>query len=225
MLVLPTLLALASSACSGGVGGPGPDVAGPPATDGAGTETVTVPSTTTTTTTTTLPTTTTPTTTTPTTAPVATALYQPTSAPVFPSRSTAPPASGLPDGAYYAVVRGASAGAPSPRLAVRILQLLTGDEAIAAAQADGHGLDSDIYVPERPAADRDIDLQGNLFISVAKPDRPDVSYQVPVDELVRLVNGAPPGAGAPDGYRYVPFPVLITVTGGAPTRVEQLWSP
>ena len=151
--------------------------------------------------------------------------YQPTTAPTFPSRSTPPPADGLPDGSYYAVVRGAAADAPTPRVATTIYQLLTGPEAIAAAQAAGHGLDSDIYVPEQPAADRDIELRPDLFISVARPDRPDVSYAISAGELARLVNGGAPSAGAPDGYRYVPFPYLITVAGGVPTRLEQLWAP
>jgi hypothetical protein len=48
---------------------------------------------------------------------------------------------------------------------------------------------------------------------------------VSAGELARLVNGAPPSAGAPDGYRYVPFPFLVTVAGGVPTRLEQLWAP
>ena len=122
-------------------------------------------------------------------------------------------------------MRGAAADAPTLRVTATIYQLLTGPEAIAAAQAAGHGLDSDIYVPEQPAADRDIELRPDLFISVARPDRPNVSYAVQPGELARLVNGGAPSEGAPDGYRYVPFPYLITVTGGVPTRLEQLWAP
>ncbi len=233
VLVAVALLTLGAAACSGKDDGAGPDVAGPsPATGAAGTVVASVVSTTTTTTTT-APTTVAPSSAPPTiAAPVTTAApaapaagpYQPATAPTFPSRSTPPPADGLPDGSYYAIVRGA-ADAPTPRVATTIYQLLTGPEAIAAAQAAGHGLDSDIFVPEQPAADRDIELRPDLFISVARPDRPDVSYAVSAGELARLVNGAAPSAGAPDGYRYVPVPYLITVTGGVPTRLEQLWAP
>ncbi len=60
---------------------------------------------------------------------------------------------------------------------------------------------------------------------MARPDRPDVSYAIGAGELARLVNGGAPSAGAPDGYHYVPFPYLITVAGGVPTRLEQLWAP
>ena len=203
VLVAVALLTLGAAGCSGKDDGAGPDVAGPsPATGAAATVVATVESTTTTTTT--APTTVAPSsapptiaallTTAATTAPAA-GPYQPTTAPTFPSRSTPPPADGLPDGAYYAVVRGAAADAPTPRVATTIYQLLTGPEAIAAAQAAGHGLDSDIYVPEQPAADRDIELRPDLFISVARPDRPDVSYAISAGELARLVNGgAPPRA-------------------------------
>lgn len=231
VLVALALLTLGAAACSGKDDSAGPDVAGPsPATEGAATVVAAVESTTTTTTTT-APTTLAPSSAPPTiaapltTARPATGPYQPTTAPTFPSRSTPPPPDGLPDGSYYAVVRGAAADAPTLRVTATIYQLLTGPEAIAAAQAAGHGLDSDIYVPEQPAADRDIELHPDLFISVARPDRPDVSYAISADELTRLVNGGAPSAGAPDGYRYVPFPYLITVTGGVPTRLEQLWAP
>ena len=233
VLVVLALLTLGAAGCSGKDASSGPDVAGPsPATEAATTAATVEPTVVSTTTTPTTPATTVapssapPTVAAPaTTTGPATGPYQPTTAPIFPTRSTPPPADGLPDGAYYAVVHGAAADAPTPRVATTIYQLLTGPEAIAAAQADGHGLDSDLYVPEQPAADRDIELRPDLFISVARPDRPDVSYAISAGELARLVNGAAPSAGAPDGYRYVPFPYLITVTGGVPTRLEQLWAP
>jgi hypothetical protein len=231
VLAAVVVLTLGVAGCSGKDDTAGPDVAGPsPATDAAASVVATVASTTTTTTTT-VPATVAPSSAPPTVAAPATPaapatdLYQPTTAPTFPSRSTPPPVEGLPDGSYYAVVHGAAADAPTPRVATTIYQLLTGPEAIAAAQAAGHGLDSDVFVPEQPAADRDVELRPDLFISVARPDRPDVSYAISAAELARLVNGGTPSAGAPDGYRYVPFPYLITVAGGVPTRLEQLWAP
>jgi hypothetical protein len=227
VLAAVVLLTLGATGCSGKDDSAGPDVAGPsPATEAAASVVATVASTTTTTTTT-APTTVAPSSAPPTVAAPATTAgpYQPTTAPTYPARSTPPPAEGLPDGSYYAVVHGAAADAPTPRVATTIYQLLTGPEAVAAAEAAGHGLDSDVFVPEQPAADRDIELRPDLFISVARPDRPEVSYAISAGELARLVNGGTPSAGAPDGYRYVPFPYLITVSGGVPTRLEQLWSP
>jgi hypothetical protein len=122
------------------------------------------------------------------------------------------------------VADGAAADA-APRLQVTIYELLTGPDAIAAALADGTGLDSDVYVRPQPAAARDIELTPELALSVARPDRPGVSYAVSPGELARLVSGGGPNADAPDGYRYLPFPYLITVQAGVPTRVEQLWAP
>jgi hypothetical protein len=151
--------------------------------------------------------------------------YAPAPSPAYPTRSAPPPAgTDLPDGAYYVVVEGANAG-PPPALDVTIYQLLTGPDAIAAAQADGQGLDSDVYVRPDPAAARHLELTPALAVSVAQPDRPEVSYAVSGAELARLVAGAPPAPGAPGTYRYVPFPFLVTVQGGVPVSVEQLWSP
>jgi hypothetical protein len=228
-------LGLVLAACSGGDDDAQSDVAGPSqATEAAPTSTITtaVVTVATTTPTTTLPTTPAPTVP-PATAPPspppagpATGPYVPVDAPAFPTRSAPPPPSDTwPDGDYYVVVRGAAADAPTPRLAVTVYQLLTGPDAIAAAQADGVGLDSDVYVPPDPAADRDIELTPELPISVARPDRPGVSYAISAGELARLVGGAAPEAGAPEGYRYVEFPFLVTVQGGRPTAVQQLWAP
>jgi hypothetical protein len=236
LVLAPAVLSLGLGACSGGDDDAPSDVAGPsPVTEATTTSTVT---TAVVTVATTAPTTTLPATTAVPTAPPATAPpspppagpaigpYVPVDAPTFPSRSAPPPTGDTwPDGDYYVVVRGAAADAPTPRLAVTIYQLLTGPDAIAAAQADGVGLDSDVYIPPDPAADRDIELTAELPISVARPDRPGVSYAISGGELVRLVGGAAPEPGAPEGYRYVEFPFLVTVQGGRPTAVHQLWAP
>ena len=152
--------------------------------------------------------------------------YAPTPAPPFPDRSAPPPTGGgLPDGTYYGVVTGAApSGAAAPTVSLTIYQLLTGAPAVSAAVAAGVGLDSDIYIPKSPSAARQIVLGPGLSISVAQPDKPDVSYRVSSTELVRLIGGAAPSAGAPPTYHYIPFPYLLTVERGSPTRLEQLWS-
>jgi hypothetical protein len=158
-------------------------------------------------------------------APAATAgEYTAAPPPALPEHS-APPPSGdsFPDGTYYGVVKSSSAD-PSPNLTLTIYEMLSGPAAIAAAAADGVGLDSDFYVRPTSSADRRIELGQTVAISVAQPDDPAKSFSVSGAELVRLQQGGPP-AGAPPTYRYVPFPFLVTVVGGAPTRVEQLWSP
>ena len=114
---------------------------------------------------------------------------------------------------------------PSPHLTLTIYEMLSGPSAIAAATADGVGLDSDFYVRSMSSAERVIGLGPPVAISVAQPDDPDTSYTVSGAELVRLVQGGAPAADAPPNYHYVGFPFLVTVEAGTPTRVEQLWSP
>jgi hypothetical protein len=151
--------------------------------------------------------------------------YAPATPPVFPDHSSAPPpGDGLPDGFYYAVATSASSD-PTPHLTLTLYEMLSGAAAIAAATADGVGLDSDVYVRSMGSAERRIELAPGVAISVAQADKPGTSYAVSGEELVRLLAGAPPGAGAPETYHYTPFPYLLTVEGGVPTRVEQLWSP
>ncbi len=225
--LLSMALTLLSMACSGEDRSRGPNAA-EPSSGSAAADTVAAttapttssPATTTTTTTTTATTTLPPATTAATT--IVPGAYGPAPAPVFPSRAGLP-GEGLPDGTYYGVIEGAAAD--PPRVAVTIYELLTGPDAIAAAQADGAGLDSDIYVRPTPSAAREIVLAPDLAISVAQPDRPGVSWAVTPAELLALIGGGPPSAGAPEGYRYLPFPFLITVAGGQPARLEQLWSP
>jgi hypothetical protein len=224
---------MALAGCAGGEESGSPEVAGP----SQATETVaeisttaaTTPAAASTTTATTAPTTTAVTstaaaTTTATASGPATGPYLPTTAPTFPGRTALPAGDGLPDGTYYAVVDGAAADA-SPRLRVTIYELLTGPDAIAAAAADGVGLDGDLYVRAQPAVTREIVLTPEMALSVARPDQPGVSYAISPAELVRLVSGGSPNANAPDGYHYLGFPYLVTAMGGATTRFEQLWSP
>ena len=228
--LITIVIGLALASCSDDGGSQDPAVAGPSqATDGSASDAsaASVTATSTTAPSTTAAPSSAPTTTFPPTTPApgtAAGEYQPTAAPTFPASAALPTGDGLPDGPYYAVVDGVAADA-APRLRLTIYELLTGPEAIAAAQADGVGLDSDLYVRPQPAVAREIVLGPEIALSVARPDRPGVSYTVSAAELVRLVSTGAPSTGAPDGYRYLPFPYLITVAGGAPTRLEQLWSP
>ena len=157
----------------------------------------------------------------------ATGPYAPVDAPAFPTRS-APPPSGDAVARRRVLRRRAGRRRRCPHARgwrSPAYQVLTGPDAIAAAQADGVGLDSDVYIPASPSADRDIELTADLPISVARPDRPGVSYAITAGELARLVSGANPEEGAPEGYGYVEFPFLLTVQGGRPVALQQLWAP
>jgi hypothetical protein len=226
-------LAFVSCACSGSDQPGGPVVAGPSrateVTPASALATTTVTSTSAPTTETTQPivTTSAPATAGASTGPsTVDAQYRRVAPPRFPDHSSVPAGAGLPNGTYYAVVTGPStSGQSGASVTASIYEVLTGGPAISAAAADGAGLDSDVYVRPKPVAVRQIALTSQLLISVAQPDKPDLSYAVAPAELVRLLRGGPPGPGAPVTYHYIPFPYLITVAGGAPTRLEQLWSP
>jgi hypothetical protein len=158
-------------------------------------------------------------------APAGATEYAPTPPPVLPEHSAAPPpGDGFPDGLYYGVATAPGLD-PNPHLTLSIYEMLSGPAAVTVAAADGVGLDSDFYVRSMSTSARRIELAPTVAISVAQPDDPAKSYTVSGAELIRLMTGGAPAAGAPPTYRYVPFPLLVTVQGGAPTRVEQLWSP
>ncbi len=236
------LLAITGAACSGGdnAGGTGgPVVAGPSDVDVPGTTSAlppTVPAVSLPATVATVPTSPPPSPASTAPATVASSIASGTSAasagykavapPAFPDRTAPPPTGdGLPDGTYYGVVKTtAPTGASAPSVTLTLYEVLTGGPAISAAAADGAGLDSDIYVRPNPNADWVVRLTSEVELSVAQPDKPDVSYAVSAAELLRLLGGGAPGHGAPPTYHYIPFPYLLTVQDGAPVRLEQLWS-
>ena len=51
------------------------------------------------------------------------------------------------------------------------------------------------------------------------------NFSVPASELVRLVGGEAPDAVAPDDYRWVDFPFLLTVRNGVADEARQIWMP
>lgn len=51
------------------------------------------------------------------------------------------------------------------------------------------------------------------------------NYAVPGAELASLIGGNAPSSDAPDGYRYVPYPFLVTVRDGTIVDAHQIWVP
>jgi hypothetical protein len=225
VLVAVALLTIGAAGCSGKDDGAGPDVAGPsPATDAAGPVVASVVSTTTTTTTT-APTTVAPSSAPPTiAAPLTTAgpasgPYQPTTAPTFPSRSTPPPAEGLPDGSYYAVVRGAAADAP--RVATTIYQLLTGPgrSPPRGPATVSTATSSSPSSPLRIATSSSAPTCSSPW--PGRTGRRQLRHQR--RRAARLVNGRAPARARPtQPLRALPYLITVAV---ACDRLEQLWAP
>lgn len=61
--------------------------------------------------------------------------------------------------------------------------------------------------------------------SVTVVDENRQNYAVPGAELASLVGGNAPSTDAPDGYRYMPYPFLVTVRDGTIVDVHQIWVP
>ena len=64
------------------------------------------------------------------------------------------------------------------------------------------------------------DLQSVTVVSTTQQN-----YAVPGAELASLIGGNAPSAAAPAGYRYSPYPFLVTVRNGHIVDAHQIWVP
>jgi hypothetical protein len=131
----------------------------------------------------------------------------------------------LPDGVYYATV--GESGDPAPpagSIEFEIVQLFRGDACTAHFGSDDPDACNDDYgVETNPTIDRPVPV-ADVYITVSDASTQN-SYRISGDELASLLQGDPPAAGAPQDYTYSAFGYLLTVKGGAVTRLEQWWTP
>lgn len=186
-------------------------------------DTTTVPATTAPTTE--APTTVAPTTVAPTTAAPAPgySLYEEVDAPTtMPSGHTHAfgPTGVLADGVYWVSYEGGAAATPS----IAVFQAFFGDECISKAAEVGDECNNDYFVLDPPSRDiDDLPFASDVWLTVADMNTMLSHWITPV-ELAKIATSSP-SAGAPAGFEFIPFPFIMTVTGGEITAFEQLWVP
>lgn len=126
----------------------------------------------------------------------------------------------LSDGKYWATIALVSG---TNDVVFRALKSRFGDTCTKWAKANGltDGCLNDYNVESFP--DAYVGLDKRADVTVTKADGPGTSYSIDADALTRALKGDT--TGAPAGYVWVPFPFLITVTGGLVTTAEQYWVP
>jgi len=125
----------------------------------------------------------------------------------------------LSDGTYWAEIAPISG---SGDIAFRVVKARFGATCETWAKENGFEFCANDYaVEEQP--DGYVALDNLASISVAKADGPGTNYSINADVLRGLIRGDIDGA--PDGYSWVPFPFVVTVTNGNVTTAEQYWVP
>ena len=148
-------------------------------------------------------------------------LYDRAPVPGVPDRTSAVNPSGLrPDGAYWGELL-LPGDASHPTLTFHITQAFFAD-----ACAEELGVDecpNDFGTLNEPSLDADSALTDFVAITVVTDDRS--NFAITADELFSLASGAPPAEQAPEGFAFVPFPFLLTVSGGKIVEAHQIWLP
>ena len=124
------------------------------------------------------------------------------------------------DGMYWAEIAPVSG---SGDIVFRVLKARFGKTCLKWAKDMGleDGCLNDYNVDSYPVAYVALDEMAE--VSVAKADGPGTSYSINADVLKGLVRGDIDGS--PDGYAWVPFPFVVTVTNGYVTSAGQYWVP
>jgi len=150
-------------------------------------------------------------------------LYDHSPVPAVPDRTLPLGAAGVIgtnaiDGVYWAVPTG---DGDDTHIGFDVSQALFGPTCVSVLGADecpnDYGVVDDPHVVISASA---ADLQ---IVSVVADDHQ--NYAIDGAELAALASGKAPAAAAPDGYEYVPFPFLLTVTNGKVTEARQIWVP
>ena len=142
--------------------------------------------------------------------------YDRVGVPAVPDR-TRPVVDGpLPDGDYWATEIIAVDGAGlAARIARALFDPTCTAELGAEACADGYA------VIDAPATELAIDPADLVAISVVDDDRR--NFAIDGTELLALVSGAAPTAGAPDNYIFTAYPFLVAIRDGRVVEARQIW--
>ena len=147
-------------------------------------------------------------------------LYDRAPVPGVPDRTTAVDPSALSrDGAYWGMLLPGDSSRRS--LTFHITQAFFAD---ACVEELGAGeCTNDFGTLSDPSLDADATPADLSSITVVTEDRS--NFAITADELFSIAGGAAPAAEAPDGFRFVPFPFLLTVLDGRIVEARQIWLP
>lgn len=157
-------------------------------------------------------------------------LYDRTGVPAIPDRSasidgiagTSVTVEALADGTYWATI----IEPDSTTVTITLAAMVAGPTCVAelgeAACTDGLGLvgggdaASTATLVVEPS-----DLNNVASCSVVDAQRR--NYAVTVDELLRLAGEGQPSSAAPDTYRWIDAPFLVSIRSGSLTALRQVW--
>lgn len=125
----------------------------------------------------------------------------------------------LGDGVYWAEVAPVSGSGDT---VFHVVKARFGKTCEAWAKDNGLEFCANDYAIENEP-DAYVALDELASVSVAKDDGPGFNYSINADVLKGLIRDDIDGA--PDGYAWVPFPFVVTVTNGYVTSAEQYWVP
>lgn len=143
--------------------------------------------------------------------------YDRVAVPAVPDR-TRPVVDGqLADGDYWAtaLVTVDDGTRLSARIAQAVFEPTCTAELGAAACADGYA------VIDTEVVELAIEPTELVAVSVVADDRR--NFAIDGAELLALVSGAAPAAGAPDDYAFVAYPFLVAVRDGRVVEARQIW--
>ena len=134
--------------------------------------------------------------------------------------------SGVADGTYWAVASG-TGDAPQKYVDMRFVQAFFGEACRTQFGDSDDACRNDYGTLETPTGTMRL-FVGTAAVTVADPST-QASYSIDVGELHRLLaptsEPSTPGAGAPEGFIFVPFAFLVRVAGGQIVTAEQVWTP
>jgi hypothetical protein len=151
-------------------------------------------------------------------------MYEPMSPPLPPDVSTPVPTNPdgeLPDGTYYGSIEVVEDGVAE----ITLYQLFHGAACLAKAAEIGDTCLDDYLVLDEPSYVMETDVTSVELITVAAIDEPELNYRITGEELERLGRGDDPADGAPPGFTYTSYPVIVSVRGGVVEKLEQWWVP
>jgi hypothetical protein len=143
--------------------------------------------------------------------------YDRVGVPAVPDRTRPVGEGSLPDGDYWAM--SITSTDDGLTLTAQVGQALFDPTCTTELGADACA--EGFAVVDAPTAELTIEPDDLAAVSVVASDRR--NFAVDGAELLALVSGSAPDAGAPDDYAYAPYPFLLTVRNGAVVEARQIW--